>query len=273
MVAAGLLLAGPIVFWIIAEHGLAAKVAANPSITDLDAVPMPVALKTVLGVIATFVGWGPLEVLVRWFGSGDATSSSVVAKESFWLITNWVTTLAGTMAGLLVPFLFALRALKEAPRFSQPLPWGLRQTVGVGIAVVLNSALAGFYSNQGMMQAALIPLGLGAYAVLAARLAATAESGSIPLRRVAWATAVIGTAPWLLMNVGTGVGVRFSPTVRARFLAGSEGDYIRLLSYHLEPLGMAAMPAVPCLAAVLLIALLVVHRRIALAMPNRPSAP
>jgi hypothetical protein len=133
--------------------------------------------------------------------------------------------------------------------------------VGIAIAVVFNGVLAGFYSNQGTMQNGLVPLGLGASAVLAAHFAALGAEGLAATRRVAWFTVLIGTLAWFVTNAGTSAGLWLSASFRRRFLTGSEGDYLRVLQDRLHPLGTSAFPAVPCLCAALLLLTLLIWRR------------
>lgn len=259
MAAAGVLIVGPLVAWILWKYGLDAKVVANPAVTDT--IPMPLPQKTALGILASFIGWGPFEVVARWAGHADATASGTIAKEGYWLITSWNTTVAATMAGFLLPFVGALREIRRTPRPGALPGLGAWATVGLTIVIVLNSALAGFYSSEGMTQAALVPLVLGVYAVLATQLAPLGNDALAPLRRVALLTIVVGTLPWLLLNAGTSAGLWLSEAMRQRFLSGSEGDYFRVVDNGLQPLGMAAFPAVPCFCVVLLITSLAVWRK------------
>jgi hypothetical protein len=252
MAAAGAVIVGPYILWIAVKYGLAAKVASNPVITDL--IPIPWWQKTALGIITAFVAWDPVVVVVRWLSSPGATTGAVIAKEGYWLITSWVTTLAGTMAGFLFPFVAALRWIRVSPRppaLPALTPW---ISLGFGLAVVLNLSLAGDYSTQGTMQSALPPLALACYGLLVAKLVALGNEATQALRRICLLGAIVGTVPWLLLNVGISSGLWLSAGLRQRFAVGSEGDYFAVLENRLEPLGLTAFPAAACLAAVCLIA-------------------
>ena len=253
----GVVVAGPLLVWIAVKYGLGAKVAANPSVTDRDQAPFIV--KTAGGVVTTFIGWEPVLSLKRWLSNPQRFSAGVVAKESFWLVTSWFTTLAGTLLGLLFPFLICWRRLK-----GDPLLRGLlRPTIlaAVAFALIANGALCGFYSTEGTMQAAMVALALGGYGLLAGQLASAGPAADVWFRRMSWLTAIVGTVPWVLTNIGTATGLWLSGAFRARMQTASEGDYFRVVDNHLSPLGMAAFPAVPVFAGLLLLATLWIERR------------
>jgi hypothetical protein len=229
------------------KYGLHAKIASNPALTEPAHVPF--AVKTVMAVVTTFIGWDPLVSLHRWMTNPLRATGSVVAKEAFWLITSWFTTMAGTMLGVLFPFAVYWRPLWRDPRLRRLLQPSILGAVTV--AVLANALLTGFYSSEGTMQAALLALALGAYGLLAGRLAEEPDSRRA-FRVMSLLMALFGTVPWAAANLTTSVGLRVSQAFRARMHAGSEGDYFRVLDNHLAPLGMASFPEVPLLALALL---------------------
>jgi hypothetical protein len=257
MAALGLLIVGPLEIWIFAKYGLTAKMAASPVLTEANHGSF--AVKTLLAIVSSFVGWGPFVSLGRWMANPLRAAPSVVAKETYWLITSFITTLSGTLAGLLFPFLFVrrTRALSSRPGdlFNR---WLL---VGTLFAVVTSALLTPFYSNEGTMQAALVPLALGLYALFAGQLIPLDGKGAALTRRLTWIMILAGALPWLLLNVGTSTGLWLSSSFRERFRTGSEGDYFRVIDNHLAPLGMATFPEVPLLCIGLLVVWIWLQRR------------
>jgi hypothetical protein len=251
MVLCGLVVVGPLQAWILIHYGFAAKVASNPVVTDSDAYPVPFWQKTTLAVVTTFIGWGPVASVARWMHKPHPLSGAVASKEVYWLVSAWFTTMAGTLIGLLFPFLAVAPRRLDSSALRQVL---LRKAAlaAVGFAVLANALLTGFYSNEGTMQAALISLALGLYALAAGALAAEGPAGLASLRKMAWIMSIVGTLPWLVPHFLMSAGLWLSAGFRARMLVGSEGDYFYVLNNHLSPLGMAAFPEVPVLCVTLL---------------------
>lgn len=259
MLAMGLLLAAPLQIWILAKYGVAAKISANPVVTDRTETPL--LLKTLHAIVATFVGWGPGVSLVRWLRNPLFATPAVLGKEGYWLVTSWITTLAGTLAGLLVPFLAAPRAFQSLRQIRTAPLSGLPLFAAFGFALVMSGLLPGFSSNEGTMQNAFSAVALVVYMLLATHLSTQGGAEKNALRKVALVTAVIGTLPWFLLNAGTAVGLWLSSAFRQRMFVGSEGDFFRILDNHLAPLGMNAFPEVPILCVALLAGLYVLRRR------------
>jgi len=256
MAVAGTIVIGPLLAWILLEYGLAAKIASNPALTAHDLRnQQPFVAKTALVVVTTFVGWEPLAGLARWMRNPHRLSGVVITKESFWFVTSWITTLAGTMLGLLFPFVLCWRRLAADPvlRASVRSPLLL---LSVGFALIANGVLCGYFSAAGSMQTGLVPLGLGVYGLLAGAVASDGAAALPTFRRMSWVMAVVGTLPWVLTNMTIAVGLWLSEGFRARMQAGTEGDYARILADHLRPLGMASFPEVPLVATLSLIATL-----------------
>jgi len=253
LAATGIVLAGPIVVWAVLAHGLRARVAANPVVTThalMATDTMRPAVRIFLSVVTAFVGWAPLDELSLWFHRPQAWSAAVVGKEIYWVLGSWISTLAGTLFGFLLPFAAVAPALFREPRSPWRAVFKPGLLAGVAVAVFLNGAMSGIYCVWGMMQAALSPLALGAYVLLAVTLASHGERARSELRRVCWASLLIGALPWLLVNAGTTAGLWMSAGFRERFATSSESDYIVVLENHLSALGMVAFPFAPlvCLA-------------------------
>lgn len=265
MALLGLIIVGPLQAWILVHYGLAAKVASSPVITGSVAMPTPFWLKTAMSGVTTFVGWGPISSVARWLRRPHPLSMAIVIKESFGLIASWVTTLAGTLLGLLFPFLVAGRRWLDAVPIRQLLV--RRETLAaLGFAVLANGLLTGYYSNEGMLQTAQSPLALALYGLGAGALAAEGAAGLARLRTMAWLMAVVGTLPWVGLNLLFSAGLWLSAAFRARMQVASEGDYFKVLDNHLAPLGMAAFPQVPLLCVTLLAVWALWRRR-----PRRPT--
>jgi hypothetical protein len=256
----GLVIVGPLEAWILVHYGLAAKIASNPVITDSGAMPTPFWLKTAMAVLTTFVGWGPISSVARWLRRPSPASMAVVSKEAFWLITSWVTTLAGTLLGLLFPFLVAGRRWFDSSTLRRLLV-GRAALGALGFAVLANALLTGFYSNEGTMQAALIPLALLLYGIMVGPVGAARSAGRARVRTMSTLMAIAGSLPWIALNLTASTGLWLSAGFRARMQVASEGDYFRVLDNHLAPLGMAAFPQVPLLCVVLLAGLALLQRR------------
>jgi hypothetical protein len=269
MLLMGLVVVGPLTVWILVKYGLAAKVAANPVVAEPRRGSF--LIKTLLAIVSTFVGWGPALSLLRWLKNPHAASAAVVAKEGYWLFTSSISTLAGTVVGLLFPFLI-VRDTRTLPSRPHRLfnPWILAGTL---IAVIANALITPFHSNEGTMQVGLVPLGLGLYAVFAGQLVLVGDRGRALSKRVLWIAGLAGTLPWLILNGGTAAGLWLSSGFRERIRTGSEGDYQTVLKYHLDPLGLTAFPQVPLFCLVLLIAWMMVRQNGAALRARTVGAP
>lgn len=235
----GLALAGGFELWTVQHYGLAAKIAANPSVAQRDP-NVSLAMNTFLVIVTSFLGWAPVENLVRWAGQPDARSAARMGKESFWLVTSWLQVLAGTFLGAYAAVLLAggktFFARCRNGFCSRSAVW---LWLAVGLVILCNGLLNPSSSSNGSMQTGLVGLGLAGFLALSIGLAK-----EVP-RRWTWAvglTTVFGTLPWLVLNVGVSAGLRFSATFRDKFVSGSEGDWERLRTNHLVPLGLSGFP-------------------------------
>jgi len=237
---AGLLLVAPYEVWTIYDYGLDQKVAVNPAVAQRDP-EIPMVLNTLLVVVSSFVGWAPLESLFRWWWQPDALALARVASEAFWMITSWIQTLAGTFLGTYAPLFIAggvtlLNRLRVAVSTQQIGFLALAS----GAVILLNGLLNPFYSSNGTMQTGLTALGLAGFLVLShLLLTETPRRWAVAMA----VTALCGTFPWLLLNLGTSLGLRLSPAFRSRVVGGSERDWDRLSDHQLIPLGLSGFPA------------------------------
>lgn len=253
MAVAGVLIAAPIEIWEIAKFGWAAKVAANPSVYFHSELPW--AVKTALGILSCFAAWDPVLSLVRWLSDAHPLSKATVTKESFWLLQSWVTTLTGTFLGLLFPFMrrgFWVQ-LKEWPHLRA---W----IVVLAIPLFASNALAGYYSTAGTAQAGLVPMSFGLYAWLMAAAPLEAAAFRRFLRTSTLAMALVGTLPWLLLNVPIAMGLRWSAGFRQTFEASSEQEYAYIVTHGMDSLGLVAFPWFPLLVAVVMAGILLRDR-------------
>jgi len=257
MAVTGLAINGPLLLWILVKYGLAAKVATSPALTYRNQEPF--AVKTLLVVVSTLVGWGPVENLARWLRNPQRFSRAVVAKESFWLVSSWFTTMAGTLVGLLFPFALCWRRLKDDQTLRQLLRPSV--VVATGLAIVANAGLCGYYSSEGSLQTGMAALGLAAYGLCAGAVVAANPRGGRSLRQMSRLMAVLGTFPWAATNVLFCLGLWLSAAFRARIQAGTENDYVVVVTEHLSTLGMSAFPEVPAVAGLLLLGLIWYRRR------------
>ena len=260
----GLAIVGPLLLWVLFKYGLAAKVDTNPALTARNQEPF--VLKTAAVVITTFIGWAPLQNLARWARNPQRLSSVVIAKEGYWFLTSWFTTMAGTLLGLLFPFVLCWRRLRDSPilrRLMRPAV-----LLSLGFALIANGILCGYSSTEGSLQTGMAALALGAYGLLAG---AARAAGAPAFRRMSWAMGVLGTLPWALGNLFFALGLWGSPMFRARLEARSEPDYTRVMTEHLGPLGMAAFPEVPVVALLLLLGAVWATRRATALAPPGPQ--
>jgi len=237
--ATGFVLVGSFELWTIGRYGLAAKIAANPSVAQRDP-SVSLAANTFLVMLTSFLGWSPVESMLRWARQPDPFSFGRFSKESFWLVTSWLQVLAGTFLGAHAPLLVSGgRTLLGRLRNARRDRTAFLLLAASGIVVFLNGLLNPFYSSNGSMQTGLVGLGLAGFLALSVWLAKESP------QRWSWVigiTTVCCTLPWLALNLGVSSGLRFSPAFRSSFISGSEGDWDRLQANNLIPLGLTGFP-------------------------------
>jgi hypothetical protein len=89
------------------------------------------------------------------------------------------------------------------------------------------------------MQTGLTAVGLGGFICFNAWLAG---SGNRYWLSTIVIILVIGTIPWVALNLGVSTGLNFSAGFRTSFISGSEGDWQRLVVSNLTPLGLSTFP-------------------------------
>jgi hypothetical protein len=68
--------------------------------------------------------------------------------------------------------------------------------------------------------------------------------------------AIVGTLPWILLNVPIAMGLRWSARFRHDFALSSEREYADIVNHGLESLGLVAFPWFPLLIAIVMAALI-----------------
>jgi hypothetical protein len=236
MAIPGILLVGSFEGWTVFHYGLEAKIAANPSVAQRDPA-LSLLENTAMVILTSFVGWSPLESLLRWLEQADAFTLARAGKEGFWLLTSWVQVMAGTFLGVWGPVLLASRFRRGdilTEKHSTKSLWIPGSSAAV--VVVLNGLLTPFASSHGTMQAGLVGLGLAGLLIFIAAMEAVCPSRH---RAALILTTVFGFLPWLLLNAGISAGSHLSASFRDMFLNGSEGDWKRIVANDLTPLGLS----------------------------------
>ena len=255
---AGLFLVGLFEFWTVREYGLDAKINANPS-TSQRPDDLSFAANTLMIVLSSFVGWSPINNVVRWWGESNRWQLQNMIAEFFWLLTSWLQISAGTFLVLSLPFLVsAPRRLSIALATRIQTLHGLTFAGAATIIVVLNAMINPFHSASGSMQTGLVPLGIMALWLLSTW---ASNRRDVMLRAITW-TLSLATLPWIgLMTVVT-VGMNFSESFRSIIQNGSEGDWGRLVVHSLKPLGLSVFPAahLVIVTAILFVALQSFHQ-------------
>ena len=224
--------------WTIATYGLDAKVKANPSVAQRQS-DVSFAANTALVGLSSVVPWGNAEEVHRAVVGGRADLS----KNGYWVATGWLTATAGTVLGLMLPFVPVWRGVFERYR-ALPGVWWLAAVA----AFLGNAVLCPFYSPMGTAQAGLVPLELFLVIGLAVCVTATTPARRRWVNRLTVALAVV---PFVFVNAGVAAALTYSGRFRDVFAAGSEGDWTQsILPRGLEPLGVATFPLGVVLLAV-----------------------
>jgi hypothetical protein len=248
----GLIIVAPFELWSIAHFGIAAKVAANPTVSDRAESGMGFGGNASLSLLTGFVGWSPLVALSRWANSSQPFVRMTVIRESWWLVTTYLTMLAGTLLGALIPFLvFVRKGWSELA--GHPFTLRVKSSwlfLALTIIFFANAALSPFWSASGTAQNGLVGLTL----ILFVAFLLVIDDAPKVLPRVSVLTAIIGGIPLLALNLFICAGLSSSARFRELFTFGSEGDWTdRILQFHLQPLGLLHFPLlqllVVCVAA------------------------
>jgi len=223
----------------IARHGLAAKASVNPALGDRpDAIPG--WANTLLVGVTTFVAWGPIEPTVAMIREDAPRDARFFVRFVFWNATSLFNTLAGTIAGVIIPFGIALgtRRLKAAAgSFWHSLGWDFRLALILALAgqMILNP----YYSPDGSLQTGFVPAGIACLLWLARHVARTDPTA---LRRAVILTLITATIPWLLFEAALAGALALSAEFAAQF---RDADLVYLrdhghlsIGLHLFPLGV-----------------------------------
>jgi hypothetical protein len=206
----GIIIVGIYEAWSIREYTWIAKVNANPAVSQRSE-KVSFITNTTLCLISSIVPWSLVEEVRRLF----AGPREDLTKNLYWVTTGWLTVCAGTILGLLLPFIPLLFRKRSRTSTSIVWPWVL----AAGLAVIGNALLTPFYASIGIAQAGLVPL-----------------EGILLI--------MLASLPFVLINSGIAAGLRFSSSFREQFTLGSEGDWKRyIVPRALEPLGLSLFPA------------------------------
>jgi hypothetical protein len=256
-----LFIVGPYELWSIAHYGLAAKVSANPALAQRAESGVGFTENTVLCLLSSFIGWSPLLSLRRWLTSPHPLGAVTVAKESWWLLTKYLTMLASTLFGIFLPFVILAtgryRNLELNRYLKSPDFW--RFGAAVAGVLIANAVLSPFWSANGSAQNGLVCLVLMIFVgLLRWGTDFRGFEGQALISRVTWMTALIGGIPLLALNLIVEFGLNLSANFRDTFAKGSEGDWTeRVLKFHLQPLGVSHFPFMQLLVSAMAIALII----------------
>lgn len=244
LAGAGLAVAAPFEFWVLARHGLGAVAAGNPAVTFRDGTPF--WLNTVLVGISTFTGWFPLAV-VNKARQGVGNPAAI----AFLALAGWVVTLAGTLLGAALPALVAggrqgLRAfggfLRARVRVGE---CRLGPLIAALLAAVLGNALLNPYASPyGSVQTGLTPLCLLGLLILLAASAAGGPGMPAP-GRVALVSALLGALPLLGAAAVVLIGLRLPTPAAPRLhelLIRTDADYAVFCERDYRSFALATFP-------------------------------
>jgi hypothetical protein len=238
MLAAAALICAPWELYTIASYGLDAKIHANPAVSQRTK-DIPAWLKAVLVGVSTLCAWGPFAVLRQWIGMETPLAPARIQKEIYWLVTSSFNSLAGCLAGILVPWLAGLRFKQlSACLFDlwTKIPRSYRFALALSLAgqIVLNP----FYSADGSLQTGWVPVG----AATICWLMAWVSRRPLPeQRKVIQSTILLGLAPWAGFNLLLTAGLMFSARLKEQITV-SEGDLQLINKARVTPLGLGAFP-------------------------------
>jgi hypothetical protein len=237
LVAAALICA-PWELYTIVSYGLDAKIHANPAVSQR-LKDMPAWLNALLVGVSTFVAWGPVKMLWHWLTAEAPLAPARIQREFYWIVTSAFNSLAASLAGILVPWLAALRFKQLFSGLSElwtriPLLYWFALAVSLAGQIVLNP----FYSADGSLQTGWVPVGVGTICGLMAWISRRplAEQSKV-IRRTLW----LGLVPWAAFNLLLTAGLMFSPRLREQITV-SEGDLQRINKAGVTPLGLGAFP-------------------------------
>ena len=236
--AVAALICAPWELYTITAYGLDAKIHANPSVSQR-LKDMPAWLNAVLVGVSTLCAWGPFAVLRQWIGMETPLAPARIQKEIYWLVTSCFNSLAGSLAGILVPWLAALRFKQLSACLLDlwtKIPRSYRLALGLSLAgqILLNPS----YGADGTLQTGWVPAGAG---MLFWLMAWASGRPWVEQSRVIRNSLVLGLAPWAGFNLLLAAGLMFSARLKEQITI-SEGDLQRIDNAGVTPLGLGAFP-------------------------------
>lgn len=222
-------------------HGWAAKIQANPAVSQRLA-EVPVWLNILLVGVTTVIAWSPLEIVGHWVNAADRFSLLRLTHDFYWTVTETFNVFAGSLVGLLIPWWAALGSRdfgRRLHRLWRAMGWLVRGALAFALAgqMVLNP----FYSSAGSLQTGWVPVGMALALWFARELSEAApDLTRVALHRIAW----LNAGPWLAFNVGLTAALTLSAKFRAAFF---DSDLRALADRGWASLGMAGFPGVQIL--------------------------
>jgi hypothetical protein len=238
VLAAAAFVCAPWELYTITTYGLDAKIHANPAVSQR-LKDLPAWLNAVLVAVSTLVAWGPVTILWHWITAASALAPARILRELFWLVTSCFNGLAGSLAGLMVPWLAALRfkrlfaCLRELGTEIPPLGWFAFALSAAG-QILLNP----FYSADGSLQTGWVPVGAGLLCWLTVWASRQPQAEQKAFIRT---TLLFGLTPWALFHLLLTAGLLFSARLREQLIP-SEGDLQLIRRTGFIPLGLGAFP-------------------------------
>jgi hypothetical protein len=251
VLAVAAIVCAPWEIYTLLTYGLAAKVQANPSVSQRIA-GVPTWLNGILVGVSTFVPWGPLEALRHSAAVESPFSPARIQREIYWLVTSIFDSLAGSLAGILVPWLVVFRFRQLRAGILEL--WDAIPVAGrfaLAISLVGQCLLNPFYGEDGSLQTGWVPVGVGLVLWLMNWVSRQPQNKQ---SSVVQSTLVLGLIPWVIFHVALTAGLFFSARLKEQITV-SEGDLQRIAKFGLTPLGLGGFPWVQLLVLIGLFAL------------------
>jgi hypothetical protein len=238
VLATAALICAPWELYTISTYGWEAKIQANPVVSQR-LKNMPEWLNALLVGLSTLFAWGPFVALRQWMAMEAPLAPARIQRELYWILTSCFNSLAGSLAGLLVPSLAAL-GFKQFSACSAELlakiPPLYKFALGLGLAgqILLNP----YYSADGSLQTGWVPAGAGMLCWLMAWVSRQPWAEQTAVIR---STLLLGLVPWAGFHLLLTAGLMFSARLKEQITV-SEGD-LKLISHTgVSPLGLGAFP-------------------------------
>jgi hypothetical protein len=238
----GIAIAGSFEAWVIARFGLHARVSHNPAITWRNGASF--TTNTLLVATSTFTGWFPLAIWNKLRESNDLRAFSVWAGLGFYTLIVWVTNLAGTLAGHLLPlWLSSIRRTNAALNLFRDYSYPTLILAALVLAILGNSLLNPYASAVGAVQTGLTPI---SFLLLYLFLRVCSESNDLTTLRKAFSfTMLIAALPFLAASASVllvfQVHFPFSESIR-EMVRAKDADFRLFTELGLSTIGSLGFP-------------------------------